>query len=135
MKTKLFFLVMVFFLANLPITLASFEITDERSNADYWISRIKDGDKLLMTATEIENFNSSIRLKSQYLYYEIFNNDKKEDEEFEEEEEEEDLNSDKKNKNREVIGGGIGGGLGAIFTIGFFYICCCKNKENKDEDE
>ena len=57
---------MVFFLANLPITLASFEITDERSNADYWISRIKDGDKLLMTATEIENFNSSIREKDAY---------------------------------------------------------------------
>lgn len=75
-----------------------------------------------------ENFNSSIRLKSQYLYNEIFNNDEKKEEE---ELEEEDLKSEKNNKNGEVIGGGIAG-VAALLVIGFIiYYCCCKNDKKK----
>ena len=66
MKVKIFLLAAIIFLANLQTTLAAIEITDERANADYWISRIMDGDKILMTAAEIENFNSEIREKDDY---------------------------------------------------------------------
>ncbi len=84
-----------------------------------------------------ENFNSSIKLKSQYLYHEIFNNDKEEkneekkEEEKEEEEKEEEENSKKNNKKKELIEGGIGGVVAGIIIIGFIIYCCKKNDDDK----
>lgn len=65
-KFKIFLLAAVFFLSNFQNVFANVEISDERADANYWISRIKDGDKIFMNAEEISNFNSKIREKDDY---------------------------------------------------------------------
>ena len=48
-------------LGSMTAAAASPEITDERSRAEYWISRNKDGEELIMTPSEIEALNERMQ--------------------------------------------------------------------------
>lgn len=66
MKIKKIFLLAMIFFVQWQMVSAAVEISDERADANYWTSRIKDGDKLFLTAEEIENFNHNVREKDPY---------------------------------------------------------------------
>ena len=48
-------------LGSMTAAAASPEITDERSRAEYWISRNKDGEELIMTPSELEALNERMQ--------------------------------------------------------------------------
>ena len=54
------------FLINTKTFAAGIEIEDARATPEYWINRTSDGDKLLLTAQQIDRLNAEILAKDDY---------------------------------------------------------------------
>ena len=67
MKIQIFFAVFLWvFLINTKTFAAGIEIEDARATPEYWINRTSDGDKLLLTAQQIDRLNAEILAKDDY---------------------------------------------------------------------
>lgn len=66
MKLKIFLLLMAVIIFMSGKTFAAIEVTDERATPEYWTNKNLDGDEIILSAQEISQLNSQMRMLDNY---------------------------------------------------------------------